>query len=162
MSSDRQPDLLRGAIAGLAAGIAAALAMDLAQWALAKMQPEEGEASEPATEKAVDRVAEAVGGAPVPKAEKPLAGQAVHYTFGALLGAGYGIAAEYDERVTAGAGSVLGVGSALLFDEAAVPAAGLGEAPWDASASTHLYSMVSHLIYGMVAEGTRRLTRSLI
>lgn len=162
MSSDRQPDLLRGAIAGLAAGLAASLAMDLAQRALAKMQPEDGEDSEPATEKAADRVAEAASGAPVPEAKKPIAGQAVHYTFGAWLGVSYGIAAEYDERVTAGAGSVLGVGSALLFDEAAVPAAGLGEAPWEAPASTHLYSLISHLIYGTVAEGTRRLTRSLI
>lgn len=98
----------------------------------------------------------------MPDASKPLAGQAVHYGFGALLGPGYGLAAEYAPRITAGAGSAFGVGSAMLFDEAGVPAAGLGKAPWDAPESTHLYTLASHLVFGTIAEGTRRLIRAAI
>lgn len=162
MSPNRKADALRGAIAGFAAGLVASLAMDLAQRALAKVQPPDDQNSEPATEKAADRVVEAASGSPVPAASKPIAGQAVHYAFGALLGVGYGIAAEYNEKITAGAGSIFGAGSAILFDEAAVPAAGLGDGPWEASPSTHLYTLASHLIFGTIAEGTRRRVRGTI
>lgn len=162
MSPHQKPDPLRGAIAGLAAGLVASLAMDLAQRALAKVQPQDDQESEPATEKAADRIFKAASGSPVPEGSKPIAGQTIHYAFGALLGVGYGIAAEYDENITAGAGSIFGAGSAILFDEAAVPAAGLAETPWEASPSTHLYSLFSHLIFGTIAEGTRRLIRKRI
>jgi len=59
-------------------------------------------------------------------------------------------------------GSAYGVGNALLFDEAAVPAAGLGQVPWDTPASTHLYTLASHLVFGTAAEGMRRLVRAAI
>ncbi len=154
----RSPDPLRGAIAGLVAGLVASLAMDLAQKALSRMQSsDDSKNEEPATEKAADRVAEGVTGAPVSEANKPLAGQAVHYGFGALLGLGYGIAAEYRPGITAGAGAGFGLGTAALFDEIGVPAAGLGEAPWKADVSTHLYTLASHLVFGTTTEVVRRV-----
>jgi len=163
MSAAANPDPLRGAIAGLAAGLVASLVMDLAQKGLSRLQSSDsGGGGEPATEQAADRVAQATTGAPLPEESKPLAGQAVHYGFGALLGLGYGIAAEYLPQATAGWGSAYAIGNALLFDEAAVPAAGLGKAPWEAPASTHLYTLVSHLVFGTAAEGTRRLVRAAI
>lgn len=161
MSTDQGPDPLRGATAGLAAGLVASLVMDLAQKGLSKLRSSEG-GGEPATEQAADRLAQAATGAPVPDERKPIAGQAVHYGFGALLGLGYGIAAEYWPQSTAGWGSAYGIGNALLFDEAAVPAAGLGQAPCDAPASTHLYTLASHLVFGAAAEGTRRLVRAAL
>lgn len=159
-----QPNPWRGAVAGVAAGLAASLVMDLAQRALQSFSPpKEGEEqSEPSTEQAADRVAQATTGQPLPEEAKPLAGQAVHYAFGASLGLAYGVAAEYWPAVTTGYGSLFGLGNAALFDEAAVPAAGLGPAPWDTPASTHAYAVTSHLIFGAAAEGTRRLVRATL
>lgn len=159
-SSANTPDLLRGAASGLVAGLVASLAMDVAQRYLSKLQPPSD--AEPATEKAADRLAEAATGAPVPEDQKPMAGQAVHYAFGALLGAGYGALAERYPDVTEGGGALFGLGTALLFDELAVPAAGLGDAPWKAKPETHLYALASHLVFGTATEGTRRLLRAAI
>lgn len=155
-------DPLRGAVAGLVSGLVASLAMELAQKALSRLQSSSDDDSEPATEQAADRVSQATLGAPVGDERKPLAGEAVHYGFGALLGLGYGIAAEYWPQTTAGWGSAFGIGNAVLFDEMAVPAAGLGKSPFATPASTHLYSVASHLVFGAAAESTRRLVRAAI
>ncbi len=157
------PDPLRGALSGLVAGLLASLAMDLAQKALTKLQSSDGESEdEPATEQAADKIARSITGKAVPETAKPLAGQAVHYAFGGLLGMGYGIAAEYSPEITSGGGSVLALGSTILFDEAAVPAAGLGTAPWDTDLSTHIYSLASHLVFGTVTEVARRSLRAAL
>lgn len=160
-------DPLRGALAGLAAGLVASLAMDLAQRAYQSVAPVKGDdddddGAEPATEQAADRVSRMVGGRTVPDDTKSIAGQAVHYAFGASLGLAYGVLAEYWPAITAGRGSAFGLGSALLFDEAAVPAAGLGPAPWDAPAATHAYSAASHLVFGTATEATRRIVRTAL
>lgn len=160
---DRSPDPLRGAIAGLVAGLVASLAMDLAQKALSRFQPSDGSDNDkPATEKAADSVAQSITGAPVADANKPLAGQAIHYGFGALLGLGYGIAAEYRPTITTGAGAGFGLATATLFDEIGVPAAGLGDAPWKADLSTHVYTLASHLVFGTTTEGVRRLVSDIV
>lgn len=157
------PDPLRGALSGLVAGLVASLAMDLAQKALAKLQSSDGDSGgEPATEQAADKISRSMTGKEVPEDTKPLAGQAIHYAFGGLLGMGYGIAAEYSPEITSGGGSAFALGTATLFDEAAVPAAGLGPAPWNADLSTHLYAMGSHLVFGTVTEAARRSIRAAI
>lgn len=158
----RKPDLLRGAVAGIAAGLVASFAMDLAQKALAGLQPDDSGGGEPATEKAADRVSEAVTGTPIAKDDKPAAGQVVHYSFGALLGLGYGIVAELYPQATSGAGTLFGLGTALAFDEAAVPAVGLGPAPWETPAGTHAYSLASHAVFGVSTELTRKLVREAL
>ena len=38
-------------------------------------------------------------------------------------------------------------------------AAGLGDAPWKTAPSTHLYGVASHMVFGTVTEGVRRLLR---
>ena len=148
--------LLRGATAGLVAGVVASFAMEAGQALAAKLSPSDGGEEEPATAKAADRVAKAVTGAPVPEPDHPLAGQIVHYALGAGLGLAYGIAAEFSPRVTAGYGAGFGLTTAALLDEAAVPAAGLGTPPWSTSPATHAYTIASHLVFGAVAELTRR------
>ena len=159
MSAAPKPDPVHGAIAGLAGGLAASLAMDLFQKAVGAFSSDDGAGGEPATEQAADGVARAATGGELPDDVRPIAGQAVHYGFGALLGLAYGVAAEYWPRATIGGGTAFGVASALLFDEAAVPAAGLGSPPWEAPASSHAYSLGSHLVFGAAAEAIRRLVR---
>jgi putative membrane protein len=148
--------VLHGIVAGTVAGIVASFAMDRFQAAAAALSSSDDSDAEPATEKAADAVARAATGSDVPDAEKPLAGQAVHYALGTALGIAYGIAAEFRPGVTTGFGSAFGLGTATLLDEAAVPAVGLGDAPWKAGATTHLYSYASHLVFGAAAELTRR------
>lgn len=148
--------ILRGIAAGAVAGIIASFAMDRFQAAAAALSPSDGSGSEPATERAADTMARAATGSDVPDAEKPLAGQTVHYLLGTALGIAYGVAAEFRPGVTTGFGTGFGLGTATLLDEAAVPAVGLGEAPWRSGATTHLYSYASHLVFGATAELARR------
>jgi uncharacterized membrane protein YagU involved in acid resistance len=112
--------------------------------------------------KAANTASEAVTGAPVPEESKAAAGNLVHYGFGGVLGLLYGLAAEYRPEVTTGGGTGFGALSMLVFDEVAVPAAGLGDAPTETPASTHLYAFLSHVVFGGVAEGTRRLARDAL
>lgn len=150
--------IARGIVAGVIAGAVASFAMDRFQAAVSALSSSDsgGGKTEPATEKAADAIAEEVTGRAVADADKPLAGQAVHYVLGIGLGVLYGVAAEFRPAVTSGFGAAFGVGTATLLDEAAVPAVGLGKAPWQASASSNLYSYASHLVFGGTAELVRR------
>ena len=152
--------IARGALAGLVAGATASFAMDRLQAGLSSLSGA-GSGSggdsddQPATSKAADRVAVAATGHSIAAPAKPLAGQWVHYTVGTMLGLGYGLAAEFAPRITSFQGSALGLGTAVLLDEGAVPALGLGQPPWRAPASSHLYSLASHMMFGVVAELVR-------
>lgn len=154
-------DILKGALAGAAAGLAASYAMDRFQAAVTALSSSRDK-GEPATEKAADRVAEAATGHPVTEPDKPLAGQAVHYSLGAALGVAYGVMAEVYPAATAGAGSGFGLAVAAVLDEAVVPAVGLSEAPCNTTPSTHAYTGSSHLVFGVAAELTRRFVRSVL
>lgn len=148
--------IARGTVAGMIAGVVASFAMDRFQAITAPLLPSDGSDEEPATEKAADEIATAATGTEVPDAAKPLAGQTMHYALGIGLGIAYGIAVEFRPAAAAGFGTVFGVGTATLLDEAAVPAAGLGDAPWKAPLSTTLYGYASHLVFGGTAEFVRR------
>lgn len=151
----------RGAAAGLVAGLVASAAMNVFQRSLAKLQDSDS-GGESATSRAADAVSRVATGKPVSKPHKAQAGQVVHYAFGALLGAGYGVLAELWPRATTAAGAPFGLAAAALVDETAVPLAGLGSPPWQAPLSTHAYSAASHLVFGIAADATRRLARSAL
>jgi putative membrane protein len=80
----------------------------------------------------------------------------MHYALGLGLGVAYGVAAEFRPEVTVGAGTLFGVATATVLDEAAVPALGLAEPPWETDAGTHLFSYASHVVFGLAAELVRR------
>ncbi|TRW14210.1 DUF1440 domain-containing protein [Glacieibacterium frigidum] len=153
-------DPVRGALAGVLAGLVASLAMTGFQAGVAEMFPDAlGGGGEPATEKAADKVSRAATGEDVPDDVKPAAGEAVHYGFGAALGAAYGIAAEYGDAVRTGGGTLFGAATALIADDIMVPALGLGGPPTETPPATHAYAIASHLVFGLVLEATRRLLR---
>ncbi len=160
-ASTTGPKIVRGATAGLVAGILASFAMDLFQ-AVAAPSTDSSDDDEPATVKAADKAKIALTGTPIDKADRSSAGQIVHYGIGALLGLAYGVAAEFRPGITAGYGTAFGVGVAATLDEVAVPAAGLGSAPWKTDAGTQLYSLLSHLVFGTVAELARRQVRTTL
>ena len=160
--SDVTGKVLRGAIAGLVAGIAASFVMDRFQAGVASMSSSDADTGEPATEKAADGIAMTLTGTAIAEDNKPLAGQTIHYALGAVLGVAYGIAAEFRPAATSGFGAAFGVATATVLDEIAVPAVGLGKAPWQVSLSDNLYSYASHLVFGSTTEFVRRQVRATL
>ncbi|WP_287978000.1 DUF1440 domain-containing protein [Sphingomonas sp.] len=162
MSRDQQQSvtsrLLGGALAGLVGGLTASAAMDAFQAGIAALSKNRGSQGdgEPATVKAADSIAKSTIGHDIADGDKPLAGQAVHYALGAALGVAYGMAAAVRPGVTKGYGVAFGLTTATVLDEAAVPAAGLGDAPWRSPLSSHAYGVASHLVFGTVTEMVRR------
>lgn len=156
--------IARGLLVGMVAGAAASFAMDRFQAAVTALSSsyDDNDDSEPATEQAADAIAKVATGAEVSKADKPLAGQAVHYALGLGRGAAYSVAAEFRPAVTSGYGSVFGIATATLLDEAAVPAVGLGKAPWKADLKTTIYGYASHIVFGGVVEVVRRQLRLVL
>ena len=166
-------DVMRGLAAGLLAGIAASFAMNAFQAALSRLsEPSEPQRprrktqgyddSDPTTAKAASVLSENVFRHRLSPHQKEIADPAVHYAVGAALGGLYGMAAEFAPQVTAGAGLPFGTAVAVVLDEGIVPAASLSGPPWESPASTHLYSLGSHLVFGLTAELVRRGTRNLL
>ncbi|WP_076071316.1 DUF1440 domain-containing protein [Sphingomonas montana] len=152
-------DLSKAALTGVVAGLAASFVMNAFQAAIGHFEPDnDGDAPEPATEQAADRVAE-LAGTSLGDLERPVAGNAVHYAVGALLGAGYAVATEYEPRAAAGGGAAFGIVTAAVLDDVVVPVAGLSAAPWAFPATTHVYGLASHIVFGMTTEAVRRLLR---
>lgn len=158
-----EPGLLTVAAAGAASGLLAAWIMERWQAGatplLATYQEKAGVEAPTgdATAKVADHLSEWVRGRPVPEANRAEAGRKVHYAFGAALGTVYALAAERWIGVTAGFGSGFGLAADLVFDEALVPALQLSEPDTAYPASSHLYGVTSHLIFGVALEGARRL-----
>jgi hypothetical protein len=177
-----RPSIARGIVTGVVAGITATLIMDQflelttagqkaaekqiklargeSRWQIAheQVQQEQQAASqEGPTEKVARKIAEATGTS-LDREKKKKAGQAVHYTFGTLMGVVYGISAELVPEVTTGAGTAFGTLLFLGADEVAVPAFQLSPAPTDTSATDHLQHWAAHVVYG----GSLELVRSLI
>jgi putative membrane protein len=171
----RQPSAWKGLVGGLAGGLVATVAMTQFQnlWAKAsekldtdrkEQEDNKGHSSQPeaedATMKAAGKAA-SVAGYQLSHEQKKKASPLFHYGFGTLMGGVYGVAMESrrlrkQQPLLTGAGFG---GSVFLFaDEIAVPALGLS-GPTDSSIGTHLYGLASHLVYGISAEGVRRLAR---
>jgi hypothetical protein len=181
----KRPSVLRGIITGAAAGIAATLVMDqfmkltsagqkviekqikladgASEWEVAHEQVQEDRQAaeqEGSTEKVARKIAEATG-AQLGEEKKKKAGQAVHYTFGTLMGIVYGISAELIPDVTTAAGTAFGTLLFLGAHEVAVPAFQLSPAPTETPATDHLQHWAAHVVYGGSLELVRTLIRRL-
>lgn len=175
----KPPCAWKGLVGGLVGGLLATIAMTQFQNAWTKAshklrsnqngkgdnqqcgsaQPE----SEDATMKTAGKLAQ-VAGHQLSHEQKKKASPFVHYGFGTLIGGVYGLAmedrqlrAQHPLLAGAGFGTALFVGA----DEIAIPALGLSGQS-ESSIGTHLYGLASHLVYGMTAEGVRRLTRRFL
>jgi putative membrane protein len=167
-----EANILKGMLAGAVGGLVASWTMNEFQkvWAAAEKQIAGGkqgqqgaqkssEDAADATMKTADRISEVLRARHLTKAEKKKAGPAVHYAFGALMGAVYGASVEVNPAANALAGIPFG---AILFagaDEVALPALGLSDKPAAYPLSTHLYGLVSHAVYGVTTETVRRIVR---
>jgi hypothetical protein len=181
---DHDLSIWKGMVAGLAGGLLASWTMNQFQAAWTRiaegtekshgaqsMQPTQGSQGEQAqdtgeqddaTVETAKAISENVFGHELQESEKEPAGAAVHYAFGTLSGGLYGALAEVTPQVTTAAGLPFGAGVWLLADEVSVPLLGLSKGPAAYPASTHVYSLASHLVYGLTAELSRRAVRHVL
>ena len=169
MSKQSPPNIWEGMAAGIVGGLVASYVMGEFQnlWAhYAAEKKRKGDAKktrkkEPTTVKAASAISEGVFAHKLTKAEKDIAGPAVHYAMGATSGAIYGAVAELVPTVTSGAGLPFGAMVWLAADDITLPAVGLAKWPTAYPLSTHAYALASHLVYGITTEAVRRAVRSI-
>ena len=173
----RRKSVWKGAVAGAVGGLAASWAMNefQAAWSAVsrriqqngdsgRQRSEQGsEASEDATMKAAGAVAENVFGRQLTREQKEKASPVVHYMFGTAVGGLYGASSEKLPEIKSGLGLPFGTAVFLGADEIAVPALGLAQqSPAETRIQDHIYSLVSHLVYGATTELVRRGVRSYL
>ena len=181
-NSSRTPSLLRGLLIGAAAGIAATLVMDQflqiaaasgkaidkqrkladgeSPWQIAHEQALEERqqaAQEGSTEIVARHLAQAAH-TQIPPDSRKQASQAVHYTFGTLMGIAYAVTAEFLPEISSGGGTAFGTMLFLGADEVAVPALRLSPPPTETAPTDHLQHWAAHVVYG----GSLELVRSLL
>lgn len=125
--------LLKGLLAGLIGGLAGAVAMAAAERLLPRRAP-----------------------APAEPAPDPLPPDAIHWSFGAAVGASYGAVAEYFPAATAKQGVALGMALEALADQGTLPALSLiaGSAATETAGN-----ITSHVVYGVTTETVRHFLR---
>ena|SRR5579863_2543858 len=176
-------DVWKGLLAGLAGGACGTLAMTAFQNGWSKLseswesenkqsRPEEmqrefreqdrPEEPENATVKAAEKISKGLLHREIPPGLKQKAGAAVHFGFGTIMGGVYGVATEVAPAIRKGYGLSYGAALFLGADELAVPALGLSKPANQAPLATHLYALVSHLVYGASTELVRRGVRSVL
>jgi hypothetical protein len=173
-SRRRNQDVAIQVIGGLVGGLVASYAMERFQRMLGRVSHDLGGApgaggqqyrkpqSEPAPYVAADAIARATTGEPVPPAYKPAAGSAIHYAFGASVGAIYGAAAARTPDIAAWGGVPFGASVWLMADEMGMPAMGLAKPPGDYPLQDHVTALASHLIYGATTDCVRRLVVAIL
>ena len=168
ISRTQEPDFAKGLFAGIAAGLLASFLMEQFQalWSKAarelnptKGAEKSGAQEEPATVKVAQAVSEGLTHKKIPASKKAFAGEAVHYTMGAASGAIYGVVAELTPLATVADGMAFGASVWLTADNAVLPSLGFAKPPTQTPASTHVYALASHLVYGFVTEAVRRAFR---
>lgn len=170
-------DPIKGAVAGAIGGAAGAYTMELFQTWWNDMEKaaapkrrahavKDGATDkmtdEPATVKVAERVSKKVLDTELPDEAKPAAGEAVHYTTGATIGAVYGFVAEFLPPARMFNGLLMGAIVWWTADNMAVPAQGLGRKPEQTPPSKHAYALASHLVYGFTTELVRSIVRLVI
>ena len=157
--------ILRGIVAGLIAGAVGAGAMGLVHKGLTAItsgpRPPTAAAQQGQDEDPTVKVADGIMGRfldrPLADDKKPLAGNIVHYAFGAGVGGLYGGLAAVMPCVTAAGGLPFGGAVWLGAHVIMVPALGLAPPPTRQPLPKEGLELVMHLVYGVVTELTRRL-----
>lgn len=158
-------DALKGAIAG-AIGV---WAMDKVTWAMwNRTEPEKLRQEERARPGGLDpahaianRAAKALGKELAPRQPHP-AGMAVHYGLGVGPGALYGALRHQLPAITAGGGTLLGLGLFLLEDEGANALLGTSGSPREYPLEAHVRGLVGHLVFGAVTHASLKLLDEVV
>ena len=154
MAPDRSPSLVKALLAGLAGGLVGSAAKVAAE----KLIPPRTKGQTAPPKLVVER-ASAAAEVHLPPAAKQAAAQGLHWGFGTLTGGIYGVAAEYQPRVTAWRGAAFGLTLNRLMHEGLLPRTGLVEPLGEQPAQERVSEWITHVVYGVVAEGVRRSVR---
>src|ERR1700749_5058660 len=147
--------IFRGIVAGAVGGLVASFVMNQFQAGVAYIEEDVLDLETPkprgddATVKTAHAISKKVRGRKVAQRDKKKAGSAVHYGFGAMCGAVYGLLAETVPGSKAGFGTAYGSTVWALADEIAVPALGLSAPISKTPAGSHAKALASHLVYGL-------------
>lgn len=147
-------NLLKGALAGLIGGLIATAAKTAAE----KFYPPRthGEPEPPAV------MAEKMGEPKLETTEKKVVEETIHWGFGALAGAAYGVMAELYPQVTAKGGATFGLALMTVTHEGALPALGLSALPQQQEGRERRSEMATHVVYGVVCETVRSVVRKAL
>lgn len=166
--NDQPRDLWKGLLSGLIGGLAATFIMTQYQvnstkWInrLRHETPQQG-GGENTTVVVADKITEAIAGSRIPPDRRNLAGNFVHYSFGTLMGATYGVLNELLPATSAGRGLAYGVALWAAADEVALPVAGLAKWWPEYPIHVHANALGAHLAYATSLDGVRRAVRSLL
>jgi putative membrane protein len=177
-SNESEPAVVKGLLAGAVGGVVGTWAMNQAQrvWTRAAggQPPEsaggkhdardwqERQEGRNSNELAAQAVARAVRDRPLSRRELQVWAPAIHFAFGAAVGALYGWIVEKRGRNAGGSGIELGTSLWLAADEIAMPALDLSRPTTERPFELHAQSLASHLVYGLTTEMVRRRVRRLI
>ena len=125
-----------------------------------RQQQEQRGEQEPPTDKVASDLSKNIFQRELEGDTKRLAGNAVHYGFGAAIGGIYGALAELYPALTTGHGTLYGSTVWLGADELALPALGYTPSPQERAMSEHIYGASSHVVYGLVTETVRGALRN--
>lgn len=156
--------IIKSIAIGAVAGLAGAWAMNGFQALLSSLsksdeqseQKPSEEQSDDATVKTAKAISRTIFQHELSDDEKQWAGPAVHYGFGASVGALYGALAETCPIVQSGFGLTYGTAVWATADEMAVPAFGLSKPIPETEARSHASALASHLVYGVVTNAAWR------
>jgi putative membrane protein len=181
---DKVDSVANGVVAGAIAGALAAWAMNQFQTVSAKpvaarrreaaelgsvgggepaLRSAQSDGSgENATVQVAEKVSREALGHELTGAEKPVAGAAVHYGYGAAMGALYGGLSELVPVVGTGLGIPYATALWLFGDEIAVSKLGLGKPIEATTPAEHAASFSAHLVYGVTLDVARRVLRHIV
>jgi uncharacterized membrane protein YagU involved in acid resistance len=169
--------LLRGSVAGMIGGAAGAWIMNNFHNNPQTPQPTQPRASAAAAPAQLKRTAQRHNGGEPPTVqvaqavsrnlfahelegqEKRIAGPAVHFGYGMLVGGLYGALAEVWPNVKIGMGMGYGMALWALGHEAALPMLKLAPAPLQEPAHEHADQLAAHICYGLTLDSVRRLAK---
>jgi putative membrane protein len=153
-SPRRRRSLFKGFLAGAIGGLAGAAAKAAAE----AVYPPRTQGQIPPPAVLVNRMA----GRSLSEEEEEVSVQAIHWGFGALAGGVYGALAEYKPAVTRRLGASFGLTLCGITHASALPIMGLTEHPTDQPPREHVSELVTHVIYGVATELTRRIARKAL
>ena len=146
--------LSKALLAGLVGGLVGAAAKVAAE----KLFPPRTQGQTPPPEQVIERAAAALE-TDLPPLAKKIAQEGLHWGFGTIAGGIYGIAAEYQPRVTAWRGGVFGLTVNRLMHQGMLPRTGLVEEVKEQPYQERISEWVTHVVYGVVTESVRRVVR---
>ncbi|QIB50304.1 DUF1440 domain-containing protein [Pseudomonas sp. OIL-1] len=166
-NQSRSTNALAGAVAGAAAGALAVWVMDRVDWFAYNRESEQARqrtiAARPGGMDPGHVLASKVAGAVGKEITQPHpAGISAHYVFGMAPAAVYGALYDSVPALSAGKGTLFGLGMFLMHDEGLNALSGLSGKPQAYPWQAHARGFLAHLVYGVVLDIGVRQARKLL